>query len=373
MLDASLTQNTIDFQTLNNTIWDDADVSVYAVKRKSHLFKDLVTGKKEKKYTYHPFLIQAEEKLTAKLRKAVIAQIKSWEGQEQYASGTQDYSRKTALWLDLSSTDYISIIKQIEENNVKRNINNEISNPQDLEGSIMYIIRLNPKYLKTQSQIFSSNEQETPLYPLYAARRVSRSWGIKKADSAILARIHMKNGKLIDIGVDPIFSVDKTIDFLSLNQTLFVHQKKNFEYLLNLRISLLEKRDNVINDFKDLKIIDDEKLFVAIVGNNSWNLQKVASINERGLYKDPTYLAGIKQNTKENNWHLQFKPDGCIDLALYRDNPKKTLCMLRELNGERKCDRIDGKDCYAGAIVEILDDTPKQIPNRGDTIKKSTP
>lgn len=329
--------------------WNNAIVSIYAVKRTEHNKANKLTGKKEKSYTYKPFLLLTEKKIETKLCNAVTKQIQNWDEIEQYSSGLQEVSKHTALCMELTSTDYSLITNQIEMINSDRKDEDTIAETSDLVKTIMYIVRLEPNEINA----VDFNQQTSSI--LYAARRVPKSWGLEKSDPDLLTRLHLKNGKLLDIGNEPIFSVDKTIDFLSFNQTIFVNQKHNFEYLLNLRLTFMKKMHTVVNEFFELGLVSDKESFVNVIGTNLRNLQKIASICERKYYMNPNYLSELKKIAETDNWYLHFTSDGKIDLEYYIDKPKELMCMLRELNGERKLDRIDGDECYAGVIVRIPD------------------
>lgn len=345
----SLEQSHIDYKLMKGVNWEEAHVSIYAVKRTEHNKKNKITGKKEKSYTYRPYLLLTNKKIETKLSKVVTKQIRNWEEIDQYSPGLQDISKQTALWVNLASTNYTEITAQIEKVNSERKSEDTITETSDLKNTRMYIIRLESKEMNTTD----STQHPAPSI-LYAACRVAKSWGIEKSDPNVLTRFCIvKGGRLLDIGTDTIFSVKNTIDFLSYNNTIFINNKKNFEIVLNIRLTFISKMNEVATDFVNLNLISNKESFLNLIGNNYRNLQKIASIHEKGYYKDAVYLSNLKSITKSDHWYLQFTPDGKIDLDQYKSDPKKLFCMLRELNGERKIDRINGDECYAGAIVQI--------------------
>ena len=66
-------------------------------------------------------------------------------------------------------------------------------------------------------------------------------------------------------------------------------------------------------------------------------------------------MAKLIKKTRDEGWILEFTDDGKINLEKYKERPDLAICMLRELNSEKKQDVIDGTFCYAGATSEIPD------------------
>ena len=322
---------------------DSDDVQVYVIKRKEHQQKDPDTKKLLKYYTYHPFILQTDKNIRNTLFKAVSNQIKNWDDVIEYKLWNQDIGYETALGLTASNTDLLGIIKEIEYLNEKQDEERIISDEKQLTGMWMYIVRISS---------IQSNSGEL-LSPIYAVRRVSNTWTVKKS-SKNSRNATMKNATLVDIGDDIVFNVDRVIDFLSYNDTIFVHYKKNFEVLMNLKISMLQMKEEVVADFKMLKLIDNEELFSEIIGSKQLPLQKIAHIYQNGYYKDKERMDKLIDKTRvEEGWFLEFTEDGKINLEKYKDRPDLAICMLRELNSEKKQDVIDGTFCYAGVTSEI--------------------
>lgn len=334
-----------DFKSLKKNIWEKSAIQIYVVHRKAHHRKSKFSGEVEKTYSYDAYIIHTDENIEKTLRSAIINQIEKWDKIVPYTSGIQEIERSTALCIETETTDLNAAISSIETINSKQDENSIIVDPDQLIGTWMYVIRISPDAPKIP-------DKELIDAPLYAVRRVSDSWNLKKVKKNGRNAL-MKNGSLTDIGDEPIFTVDKVIDFLSFNKTIFVNNKSNFETLLNLRVSMIVKKETVITELKELELIDDEELFSEIVGTKLLPLQKIASIYEKGHYKDAARMETLIKKTKEEDWILQFNDDKKIDLSRYVDNPEYALCMLRELNSERKLDLIDGTEAYACATVNI--------------------
>jgi len=341
-----------DFKSLKKNIWDQSEIQIYVINRHTHHRKSKFSGNVEKTYTYDAHIVHTDEKIQKTLRSAVANQIKKWNDIVPYTNGIQETERSTALCVEAGTTDIKAVISSIETINSQQDENSIFVDPDQLVGTWMYVIRIS-------QYIPEIPDKDLITTPLYAVRRVSDTWNLKKVKRNGRNAL-MKNGFLTDIGDGPIFTVDKVIDFLSFNETIFVNIKSNFETLLNLRVSMIVKKETVIIELKELDLIDNEKLFSEIVGTKLLPLQKIASIYEKGHYKDAARMEILIQKTKEDGWILQFNDGKKIDLQRYVDNPKHALCMLRELNSERKLDLIDGSESYACATVSI----PKSTTNK---------
>lgn len=169
----------------------------------------------------------------------------------------------------------------------------EVSDPNELIDTWMYVIRLDMR-------------GET----LFAYRKISSLWKIKKVMPGIT--LVWKNKGLVGLEYEKVFGLDNNIDFISFNDYTFVIDRTNFESATNFRLGMEKKRDDVINEFKDLGIVDDHDRLRDWVGNNVRLLKKLAEVGNSGFFRDPNYMRKVSEVSDKNGWGIVLNSSGAI-------------------------------------------------------------
>lgn len=141
---------------------------------------------------------------------------------------------------------------------------------------------------------------------------------------------------LMDLEQKEIFRIDGKVDFFSFNGCIFIANKKNFETALNFREGMERNRDEIVNDFKDLKIFADADEISRLVGDNVKRLRKLSQVKKAGYYKEIGFMKNLKRVNEEENWGIQYSEDGKL---LVTENDIDTV--LKVLNNDRLTSKIN--------------------------------
>ena len=83
--------------------------------------------------------------------------------------------------------------------------------------------------------------------------------------------------------------------------------------------SLLNHKDTYEEAYAELKqedgfaaAIADFAVFDAYIGKNATHLRRMAVIRARGYYRNPNYMARLREVNGLRNWGIQFDADGRI-------------------------------------------------------------
>lgn len=144
---------------------------------------------------------------------------------------------------------------------------------------------------------------------LYCVKQVPNTWQTKKANTVVnvVMRAHQ-----LDIVDEPSFTISKSFDFITLDNDLFILNKRAFEALLSYKIeyansfSALQQDANFTTRFTDLQP------FLTHVGSNTMHLRRMAVIQQRAHYTDQAYMDRLRDVNTQEGWNIQFDPTGKI-------------------------------------------------------------
>ena len=293
------------FKQLKETALENAVVSFYVVKRK-------MTARTA---AYSVFHVDVDKKLQDRLRSAAVRKITNSNNVREYEFSTTDLDDEV-LGIETSETDMQQIIIGISSDEKTR----QATKVEDLYDAWMYISCLDIENLP----------------PLYFARQISGAWNIKKISS--LSSLIWKDQILMDVSEDKLFKIDTKIDFFSFDGLLFIADKKNFETALNFRLGMEKARDAIIEEFKQQKTVADVATFADLIGNNVRWLRKLSQVKKAGYYRDPKYLAGLRDINQKESWGLRYNNDGQIIV-----NEQNIDDVLRYLNNDRLSSKINSE------------------------------
>ena len=144
---------------------------------------------------------------------------------------------------------------------------------------------------------------------LYAVRKTTQNWKTKRSRN--LLNLVFREQEL-DVEENPAFTLERTFDFFVLSGDILTPNKLAFESLLSFKesyraaFSTLQAEPQFVGIFSDLQPICE------YVGSNSIQLRRMAVIQSKGLYRDPTYLTRLRQVNSQRNWNIQFDGNGRI-------------------------------------------------------------
>lgn len=274
-------------------------VSMYVVKRslKNHIAN------------YNLKFVNIGDKLKKKLKKNASTLVKESNTVKDYDYFTVDQDNNL-LGVETSETDMLELINVIEtkEDDDFYVVNND----KELLNSWVYITRLTHPSEK----------------PLYFVRKISGGWKINKKISIDLLKF--EDNKLMEIGDIQYFKIDNKIDFFVFKGTIFIADKKNFEVALNFREGMIRNRDEVVNEFKVLKLFVNSEKLSELVGTNSNRLRKLSQVKKAGYYKNQEYLKNLRIVSKNKKWGIIYNENGEIDVT-----NENIDTVLKLLNNDR--------------------------------------
>ncbi len=290
------------FQELQAKDWHKATVSFFVAK---YVKGDEIFSLK---------LIEADEALQTHLRDMSTNILSRAKGSEPY-----DYFRAAqddiVLELAESETDFPKLRKLLMES---RHIP-KVKNKDDLLDTRLSIIRLD---LADEA-------------PLFAVQYLSTRWATKKTRD--LFNVAFSEHRLT-IVQQPIFSINRQIDFFAHNGGLYIKHKTAFERALNFRAGLVKKRDMLLKDFENYHIIAAPQDAAALIGENMVLLRKAAQIHKSAYYKDKAYRDALYRLNQSEAWGLDYDKEN--RLILTKDNIKTTLTLL---NNDRLTSKINAE------------------------------
>ncbi len=138
---------------------------------------------------------------------------------------------------------------------------------------------------------------------MLAVRRTETGWNARKA--AKFLNVIWTDEKL-DLEEDRAFQIARNVDFVIFDGELVIAQKKNFEHILNFK-------EAHIDDFAALRaepefsaVFTDDKLIAEYVGSNKTHLRRIATIRQKGHYKDPAFMGSLLQNLDRLKYEFTF-------------------------------------------------------------------
>jgi hypothetical protein len=144
---------------------------------------------------------------------------------------------------------------------------------------------------------------------IHAIRKTDRSWQGKRA---IGLSTFLFRDEVLTLEERPKFDIDATIDFLVVGDQILILNKAHFESVLRYKATFME-------DFAELKAeaafrgaFVDVGPLVAFVGDNKLNLRRLSAIRQKGHYRDPQFMARLRELHHEFDLHLEFDAGGRI-------------------------------------------------------------
>lgn len=138
---------------------------------------------------------------------------------------------------------------------------------------------------------------------VYAVKRSTSTW--KTSYPRKYINMIFRDGELA-AAENNGFSIERNFDFYCSGNTLFIANKRAFE-------SVLQHKDAYTQAFG---VLQSNRTFSALftslqplidyVGNNSIQLRRIATVEQKGLYARPNFLQTVQQVNVRRNWGLRF-------------------------------------------------------------------
>ncbi len=301
------------FKNLKKFTFEKSTVSLWIVYR----------SLKQKIAKYTVKNVEIDKGLNLKFINILKHKIKSSNEYTEYDYFTIDPDDKL-LVLDSKETDFTKILEQIDEGADS----DPVKTNEDLSKAWAYAIKI-----------------ENNRNFILGYKKIDESWDVKKRYNKI--NILFKNQKFFDLEEDDVFKIEKVVDFIYFDETLFVASKKNLEIGLNFREGMKAKRDSVLNEFETLAIVSDINKIKQKVGNNIHYLRQLATINNNGYFRNNGFMEKLSKANLSEKWGLSI-----IDNQIQIEDDNIEV-VLKVLNKDRLKDLIEGEtfDVHAKKIV----------------------
>jgi hypothetical protein len=309
----------------------------------------------DRKAVYKTFRVNIEPHLKRKLRDLANETIAKMHAIAAY-DFEMPHDDEKVLWIDADEGGFTAIREQIEQGTEAP----VVSSAEDLVNSWGTVAK------------FSTGGE-----PVYTFRKVSNAWTTKKVGGLFSMNAYFDKGMLIDLDDKPVFRIEMELDFIVLGDTLFILDKERFELALNYRERMVRDRDLVVGDFRDLGLFTEPDVFTNVIADRLPLLRKVASVRKNAYYKDPQYIASMKQQAQAHGWPIVFKG---TQIVATTDNVE---LWLRLVNNDRLQSPINndifdvmGKQLVtpgAAAAVPMLKPAAALAPAQGRKAPKAAP
>jgi hypothetical protein len=252
--------------------------------------------------SYHLASVKTDAHLQRKLVQIVAGAVNAASRVQVYDYLTADQDEDTALGLDVAETDLSVIADQIAQGSDAP----QITEPEGLFDSWAYAVELTV-----------SKEQ------IIGVRKISEGWKLKQQDRFLSAIF--KDHMLLDYEDEPVFKLDKFIDFFAYGGGLFILDKKRFEAAMNFRAGMESHMTALLEEFETLDLVTDVEIIRTKAVARLSHLRKIAMIKNSGYFRLPGYMAKVKQVCAEKKWNIQFDGDKVI---VTEENVELLLTLL---------------------------------------------
>jgi len=251
---------------------------------------------------YETFYVDTESHLQVKLTDIVHRAIDRANQVKPYDYYTADMAEEDALAVSVTETGFDSIQAQISQgSNAPR-----ITEPKQFNDSWAYLIDL-----------------EIGGKHISAVHKITGGWALKK--QAMLVKVLFSKSTLVDYEDAPVFQLERKIDFLAFGDVVFILDKSKFESVLNFRVGMERKRDELLKDLSKMDLLSDLGMMRKSIGTNMNLLRRAACVKKNGYYQDVKFMAELKQVCHKHGWNVQWQ-DGRIIVTT--DNVGVILTLL---------------------------------------------
>lgn len=144
---------------------------------------------------------------------------------------------------------------------------------------------------------------------LLAVRKTDASWSTRKTRGLI--RMVFTDQEL-DVDHEPVFTIRPDFDFFVLNGRIFIRSKPNFESLLAYKAGHAQAFQTLTTETEFAAIFADMGPLTEFVGTNKIHLRRAVAIQQKGHYKDATFMARLRAECGNLNLNIAFDHAGKI-------------------------------------------------------------
>jgi Domain of unknown function (DUF4868) len=232
---------------------------------------------------YKAYHVPIDDGLNARLVAFIQGEINRISEFTPYSYLSQTYE-SSCLSAATTDTDFALLKNQVDQPEPEH----LVRDIRDLKGAEGYVVK------------FSDGAAT-----VYAVKRSTTSW--KTSYPKKFINMVFANGELSAVE-DNAFSIEKNFDFYCLEHSLFIANKRGFESALAYRAAYTQAFANLQSAPAFSALFTDMASIIQHVGTNSIQLRRMATIEQKGLYSQPNFIAKLKAVNAQRNWGIKFDP-----------------------------------------------------------------
>lgn len=306
---------------LQNLVLEDVAVSVYVVEiSKTNKFLRCKDAK----------LLECDPTLLKKFLGYVTSGISQYVHISNFSEITTNQDNRF-FYIPSSETDFAQILKTLHPPQGKEDVG-KVSGLKELTRFNAYVI-----------QIYRG--KNLPL--LYGFRYISQSWSPRNSSGGFLK---LDNDMVAIFDDSPIFRIDSHLDFLVLDDDLFVMNCEKFEMAMQYRDRLIDRKNDAVVEMSKSSIfaVDGEVVFADAIGEDKHFLRQLSAVQKKGFYKNEKWVNQMMAEAKKaGNWLLEFDLQGKIIVKAEKAYVREILTVLQNKRVETVVDKkicdVDGE------------------------------
>ncbi|MGQ3055039.1 MAG: Kiwa anti-phage protein KwaB-like domain-containing protein, partial [Roseateles sp.] len=116
----------------------------------------------------------------------------------------------------------------------------------------------------------------------------------------------------LELVEDRSFTIAKSLDFVVLDNNIMIINKRSFEALLNYRLEYTQSFATLQTDPTFSACFTDLTPLIIHVGTNTMHLRRMAVIQQKANYANPTYMQRLRDVNAQEGWNIEFDTAGRI-------------------------------------------------------------
>jgi len=237
---------------------------------------------------YSASYIRTDEVLEEALREFARAERKRITEWIPYGHLSQP-TENGCLSIALSETDF-EVLRDLVD---RPEIDHAVTELKKLKGAVGYLVK------------FVSDEKT-----LYALRRSPTTWKPVYKKKGVINTI-FRDGELSAVeGVD--FTIEPGFDLFAMDEALLVGNKRGFESMMQYRAGYVQAFGELQEVPEFVALFTDMAPLLEYVGQNGTHLRRMAVIQQKNFFSNPSYLGALKAVCDKYQWGIGFDANGRI-------------------------------------------------------------
>ncbi|PYF83053.1 uncharacterized protein DUF4868 [Marinomonas alcarazii] len=232
---------------------------------------------------FRAFYVQTEDDLNTQLKDFIATEIERITEHTPYTYISQT-NESSCLSIDPINTDFPQLKILVD----RLESEHRITDAKDLKGAKGYVVK------------FTSNGTT-----VYAVKRSTSTWKTSYPKKYI--NMIFSNGELSGVE-DNSFAIEKNFDLYVINNTLFIANKRGFESAMQHRTAYVQAFTQLQQSPEFSSLFSDITPIIEYVGTNSIQLRRMAVIEEKGIYSEPSFIPTLQRVNTTRNWGINFDP-----------------------------------------------------------------